>query len=1168
MMKKIKFTAVLFAICCVSFLAFLAFNPSHAYFQIFTDPVGINTAKVDLLFDKFTEGVTNGDDFTVNLTADWGTPTNPYVMTGKNHVNNLFILQKSGYFAQKVDSDGNPRQSYFRVANKDGTPLVIDCGGMNINPIGSPDNPFTGNIQGAPKTEIPALPDGATEEQKAEYDAKYKYKGNSVSVSAIANLNVIANEDTPDIGFFGRLGYNGTVETVTNTSTDAQGNTITAETLQLTGYAASLDNLLFADVTITTTQSPGTDLATWWNKFIKKDEDGNTVTDADGNVVRNDYYHADCKETHHLGIIAGHAEWASITNISVYYSENVPAFDVGADTTNYYSIVGLLGTLSYVNPPEGAAAGTVIAAGAVSDEQLNEELLSGGGGEGSGMLTGYMLAENIFDRKDADNAKTTLEHYAEAYDVRTVTEDGNPIFTVRTMQERYVAIDDWEYRNYYYFADTVFTFAMTTSVAADSQGNATGSLQEGKIDYIVKIWDLDDENQPPMISLAKNQSDWSHQETGNTEKYQYLQKAEAVTSLTAGDSYILAYQAVDSNGKTFFYTLDMMNSDGFVKVLYPYEEPATDQTTGQVTSFLIKDISPDYSTYSFKYNADQDEAHDDTFNTSPYKTFVSYDNTSALAIYSPKTGTSGRYTGPLSLSLTGKDEKPDLYADNGDSALLWFEWEIKFDSTTTTSNDVIVSDLFRHRNGYWSARYSQYYAKLAISELNTTSPMFTILQNRADYTAGGWGQEESDPPAEPTAGANQEDNLLIFKITNFKEQTLPEMNVLPNKNAETLEFDPSENVLFCEPAVKTGNTALTSAQIQATKNYTVTPLISKYWNNGRGEYLTYLNHAVKMAKPGLQNFQVTMSNTGLGQWFGTAMDTNTGGVVLAPMGTTGVNFTMPVGTIAFYINKASEDDPSEINIIVAASPGDGSTVISLFGPQALGSSSSSFDLKNPEQAFALPITEVVANAPEEGDYSHLTHLNGYYKEGKDDKNNTVYTLETNGGNGYYTCLGGNIVFVGCTFEVTEPGVYLLAPTEGLMSVAYFSVTGAAGAGGDGTGGSPLGDIDFVYDNGANTILTVDQKFDGTHVVESEDLTKYYYPSYHYIRMIPAIADTSKGTAAVTFPSEKLYIRRYTSNEVSNNRKRYLKLTHSDSDTKLLGLSAIYQDNAEDVLSSN
>ena len=242
MMKKIKFTAVLFAVCCVSFLAFLAFNPSHAYFQIFTDPVGINTAKVDLLFDKFTEGVTNGDDFTVDLTADWGTPTNPYVMTGKNHVNNLFILQKSGYFAQKVDSDGNPRQSYFRVANKDGTPLVIDCGGMNINPIGSHDNPFTGNIQGAP------LGGTAT------------YGSYTVSQSTIANLNVIANEDTPDIGFFGRLGYNGTVETVTNTSTDAQGNTITSETLQLTGFAAKLDNLLFSDITISTKQSPGADM--------------------------------------------------------------------------------------------------------------------------------------------------------------------------------------------------------------------------------------------------------------------------------------------------------------------------------------------------------------------------------------------------------------------------------------------------------------------------------------------------------------------------------------------------------------------------------------------------------------------------------------------------------------------------------------------------------------------------------------------------------------------------------------------------------------------------------------------------------------------------------------------------------------------------------------------
>jgi hypothetical protein len=143
-----------------------------------------------------------------------------------------------------------------------------------------------------------------------------------------------------------------------------------------------------------------------------------------------------------------------------------------------------------------------------------------------------------------------------------------------------------------------------------------------------------------------------------------------------------------------------------------------------------------------------------------------------------------------------------------------------------------------------------------------------------------------------------------------------------------------------------------------------------------------------------------------------------------------------------------------------------------------------------------------------------------------------------------------------------------------MSVAYFSVDGAAGSGGDGTGGSPLGDIDFVYDDGNNTILTVDKKFTGSHVVSSEDLDNLYYPSYFYIRMIPAIADTSKNKPAVTFPSQELYIRRYivddppTIQGIKSDRRRVIKLTATDPDTKLLGLSAIYQDVDYDTIGTS
>ena len=176
--------------------------------------------------------------------------------------------------------------------------------------------------------------------------------------------------------------------------------------------------------------------------------------------------------------------------------------------------------------------------------------------------------------------------------------------------------------------------------------------------------------------------------------------------------------------------------------------------------------------------------------------------------------------------------------------------------------------------------------------------------------------------------------------------------------------------------------------------------------------------------------------------------------------------------------------------------------------------------------------------------------------------------------GYYTYLGSNIVFVGCSFKVTEPGIYLLAPTVGKMAVSYFSVDGAAGAGGDGTGGSPLGDIDFVYDDGNNTILTVDKKFSGSHVVSDETPETAYYPSYYYIRMIPDADYKPTGANDArdgVFPSELLYIRRYLVDDPPqtklglSDRRRIIKLTAADDDTSLLGLSAIYEDvNYDDI----
>jgi hypothetical protein len=296
-----------------------------------------------------------------------------------------------------------------------------------------------------------------------------------------------------------------------------------------------------------------------------------------------------------------------------------------------------------------------------------------------------------------------------------------------------------------------------------------------------------------------------------------------------------------------------------------------------------------------------------------------------------------------------------------------------------------------------------------------------------------------------------------------------------------------------------------------------------------------------------------LSNTIIGDWFGDIFNTNEGGVVIAELGTTGINYAIPTGSIAFYINKASADDPSEINIIVAVNPNSGAQTISLWGPQALDSATSNFSSAQPSQAFALPLSAAAGNTTAQTE--NFVHLEGYYVA--DDTTDTGYRYVDED---RYAWLGGEVAFVGCTFSVTEPGVYLIGSSTGPMTVSYFSVTGAAGSGGDGTGGSPLGDIDFVYDNNNGTIITVDKKFEDAHILSGEDVATTYYPSYFYLRLLPKKDKT-------TIPQETLYVRRYVDTttqkeNLTRQRRRWLTYSCNDPDTSHLSLLDMYEDNVQ------
>lgn len=1173
-LKKLNLTVVVFCVCCIAFVAFLAYNPSHAYFQVHKDAIGVNTAKVDLLFDKYDESVfTNTTTYTgptLNQNAEWGTEANPYIIRKKNHINNLAMLQKAGYFAEKSG------QSYFVVCDLVGKPVAINCSDdskMEIAPIGTPDNPFTGNINGA------YIAGTANYTLKLDDTTSKTY---TVSQSTIANLSVVATEETPDVGFFGRLGFVGKKQNETDGSISIVADGTKGP------YSATINNVLFADIAVKNNVKVS-NLGTWW-----------------GNFTGYDAAYENCNETHHVGIVAGHVEFATLTNISVYYTPNkagtqahVAAFELAGDTAtnstdknNYYSITGILGTVVYVNPAVGEG-GRLNSAPAISDKDLTEELLSGGGGEGSGMLTGYMLAENIFNRKDASNEMTTLDYYAEAYDVRNITENnGTAIFSKVTMQERQNASYQWENVDYYYFADTVFTFAMTAT------GNVTSNAN---LDYLIKIWDLSDENEAPPLYLTAEEDDWSHELTGDV-AYLYQLQLVTGTSLTKGDYYVLAYRdtinAGQENAREVLRVLDINNSTGFATTVYPYTDNGfTGNDFTNNTVFYVSSSNASYYPSSFIYNyGNQEKAHADNHNTAVNFTITAADKQTMLGLYSSAPTSGFYFETPYLAAAATTNTKTDLVSAHDkntkkidqDSAK-WFSWKISVSNSKAT----VSGDFYhRHINGGDGTNYSWYSARNYVTTYSsmlvydTVSQQFAvrsnvgqneyfILNGSTHLTQSRLSQydEVTFPIASPTLAETDESELLIYRVVpgkNANNQATPYVQDISEKNmvapSNALTFDSSKDVLFCNPVIRTENESNESFnnRVDANNSYELTPLINKKWNNGQGHYLKQLNHVVQMAKPTTFSHQVTFANTGSGWGSFYDRDFNTGGVVIAPLGDTGKSYAMPMGTIAFYILKASEAEPSYINIIVSVNPDGKKTTVGLWGPQDPDEDSKTFVSTSPDQAFNLPMSSVANNAA----LAEFTHISCYYEEKSD-------TPITNDGNGFYTHLGGEVAFVGCTFAVTEPGVYLLAPSSestGRMSVAYFSVDGAAGAGGDGTGGSPLGNVDFVYDNnpttGTASIITVDKMHTDAHKVDSENPESFYYPSYFYVRMLPKKDES-------TIPKETIYVRRYIQSTYpmvggsTADRRRILQMVAVDPDTKLLTLSEVYGDiNYDDITTTS
>lgn len=1112
--KKVTVLAAIVLLALVmSIWAFVA-SPSFAYFRALLDENGSHNMMIELIFDRLNqEGFDayaekyqdvygrDGQPFSPNESAEWGTRENPYVISQKYHVQNLSVLQRVGFFENRLDAEGKPKQAHFLVCNPNGTPVVIDCGGMALSPVGTHEHPFTGVINGAPAT------------------GEATYAGYGSSISGFANLTITSTLDEPDIGFFGKLGYYGEK----NVTQDGFGNDVITVT---GGYAATVQDLLLADVTIQSRRSLGQILSDWWAEFS-------------GHVNHSD----ERAETHHVGIIAGHAEFATVKSVSVYYSEDVAAFDLISNEegsqTNYYSSTGLLGLLECVNPVV-TESGVLDGSNAISDSILVGNGSEGGGGDESGTMTGYFLAKNLYDRHE-DYLEyyelTTKDKYSVTEMHELVTENGKTVgkslFEKVTMAER----DDpgwtkWEYRNYFYFQDTVFTFAMSMSVASDKDGNATETADESDSDYIQTIWKL--EEKTPSISATASFDNLKYGPDPNA-KPQIAYHLEAVDSdsLTEDGYYVLSYLDKGASSSTeddVLYILnlnDTTGKEGYVRAV-PVDEMhgETVYENGYIKSMNLIGVSPTYYDYSFQY-----------------------DKSGGYSIKRPDSD--------YKFGITATDyEKPTtvISTSNTASGNLWqtdpvFDYGWNFNARSGDPYRFSVTKY--HRFGIILPAYG--WSKLQFSEGKLSF-----------YTEMSRNSSKEDEEIQLDDKINY---FTVFKVNtntydedgNITNEDATDNEQLTPKNilsdSDLYSFDPSKYVLQYVGNSSEGGYSL--------GNYKLLPIRSLKLNNGRGELLSEINHIAKLYKNHNENYQLTIGNLfsgNFGNLVSNLIDTNSGGVLNTTIGTSNTEvYSIPTGMTAFEINKASPEEPSYINIIVAVNPEQ--EAIGTVGLWAMNKQSwkQSFDLSSyTPYSFDLPISKTAKGS---SDLKYAIKVTERVVETEVEGKRIFEVVADEQGNNEvsYMYLGGETVLVYYSFSITSTGVYLLGSKAGPLSVAYFSVTGAAGQGDDGMSGSPLGNVDFVYDYGG-TIITTDKHYGGeAPLVNLEEYDKYY-PSYLLIGMLPE----QNQSGDVKIQNEVIKIRRYIKTQGDSfGTKRHLKML-GENYTAIRSASPVMEDYQDDT----
>jgi hypothetical protein len=295
-----------------------------------------------------------------------------------------------------------------------------------------------------------------------------------------------------------------------------------------------------------------------------------------------------------------------------------------------------------------------------------------------------------------------------------------------------------------------------------------------------------------------------------------------------------------------------------------------------------------------------------------------------------------------------------------------------------------------------------------------------------------------------------------------------------------ITFEPEENTVttsfVADEAILWPNETFAGGVADTSTSYTLKTLNELGWKNAEGEPI------ISSPKDLHKKFNMT-ETPGFGAMInllGGNLDIGNSKQVVAPVGTDGVEANIPMGCVAFRINT---NKTSTIRVIVAIPVsefynGEGKNdeffeTSYRFGlwqvEKAGGSMIQSFNVDDAIEQFELPRSSPYQPGTTTSDAS------------------ANYILVEENGNTYRCYLNGLRVLVGYEFTVSGEGVYIIGTTSGPMEIVHFSGDGTASAGRDGTSGSKLGSIDFVYDYNGKIITVKESSSDS----DTEDYNQYY-----------------------------------------------------------------------------